>query len=99
MLKKWIAILAVFGCFQTQIFAQISDSFTDGDFTANPVWSGNTADWVVNASNQLQSNNTVANAAYYLSTPNALATSAQWEFYAKLAFNTSSANYVDVFLT
>lgn len=27
--------------------AQISDSFTDGDFTANPVWSGDTGSWIV----------------------------------------------------
>ena len=70
-----------------------------GILLANPAWSGGTSDFVVNSSLQLQSNNTVANSNYFLSTPNSLATSAQWEMYIQLAFNPSSANYVDVYLT
>ncbi len=80
-------------------FSQFTDNFNDGDFTTNPAWIGNTADWTVNPSQQLQSNNTVANSAYYLSTASTLATMAEWEFFVQLTFNTSSANYVDVFLT
>ena len=53
----------------------------------------------MNAALQLQSNNTVVNGAYYLSTASTKATTAQWDFYSQLTFNTSSANYVDVFLT
>lgn len=79
--------------------AQFTDNFTDGDFSNNPTWIGNTADWTVNTSFQLQSNNTVANSGFYLSTPSTQATTAQWEFFCQLTFNTSSANYVDVFLT
>ena len=79
--------------------AQFSDNFNDGDFTANPVWTGNTADWIVNTSLQLQSNNTVANSSFYLSTASSLAISAHWELYVQLDFNTSSANYADIFLT
>src|SRR4051812_19509002 len=79
--------------------AQFTDNFNDGNFTANPTWVGNTADWIVNPTFQLQSNNTVVNGSFYLSTANTLATSAEWEFYCQLTFNPSSANYVDVFLT
>ena len=79
--------------------AQLSENFNDGDFTGNPAWSGGTSDFIVNSSLQLQSNNTVANSNYFLSTPNSLATSAQWELYIQLAFNPSSANYVDIYLT
>lgn len=78
--------------------AQISENFTDGNFTDNPVWIGNTNDFII-TNNQLQSNNSVANSSYYLSTANTLATAAQWDFYANLKFATSSTNYVDVFLT
>src|SRR6185437_12272208 len=78
--------------------AQLSENFNDGDFTGNPAWSGGTSDFIVNSSLQLQSNNTVANRTYFLSTPNSLATSVQWEMYIQLAFNPSSANYVDVYL-
>ena len=79
--------------------AQVTENFNDGDFTANPLWTGSASDWIVNTSFQLQSNNTVANSSFYISTANTLATEAQWEFYTKLSFNTSSANYTDIFLT
>jgi hypothetical protein len=79
--------------------AQFSDNFNDGDFTTSPAWVGGISDWIVNPSFQLQSNNLVANSQYYLSTPSTLSTSTQWEFYAKIDFNPSSANYVDVYLT
>ncbi len=81
------------------LFAQLNENFTDGNFTANPSWAGNTADWIVNSAKQLQSNNLAANSSFYLSTPNNLATQTQWEFYVNLQFNTSSANYVDVYIT
>ena len=79
--------------------AQFSDNFSDGDFTNNPTWTGNTADFIVNAAQQLQSNNTIPNAGFYLSTSNTLASTAEWTFTVNLTFNPSNANYVDVFLT
>ena len=48
---------------------------------------------------QLQSNNTTANSSFYLSTQNELAAGAQWEFWVQIAFNPSSANYIDAYLT
>ena len=85
--------------FSTVSQAQFTESFTDGNFTANPTWIGDASDWIINSSFQLQSNDTIANDVFYLSTANTLATSAEWDLYLKLAFNTSSANYVDIYLT
>lgn len=79
--------------------AQWRDDFSDGNHSASPAWTGNTTSWIVNGSGQLQSNNTTEGSTFYLSTASALATSAQWELYLRLAFNTSSQNYVDLFLT
>ncbi len=79
--------------------AQLTEIFSDGNFTDNPAWTGGATDFTVNTSQQLQSNNTTANSTYYLSTVNTLATTAQWDFYVKLEFATSSANYTDIFLT
>src|SRR5947209_2127487 len=79
--------------------AQLIEDFSDGDFSAAPSWRGSYADWTINAALQLQSSNTVPNSSFYLSTASVLATSAQWEVYVNLAFNTSSANYTDIFLT
>lgn len=78
--------------------AQVSESFTDGNYTANPIWSGSAGSWIVNASGQLQSSNTVANSSFYLSTASTLAVNSQWEFYVRINFNTSSLNYTDVYL-
>ncbi|MEO9144208.1 MAG: lamin tail domain-containing protein [Ginsengibacter sp.] len=78
---------------------QLSENFNDGNFTGNPVWIGNTEDFIVNSSLQLQSNNTGANSSFYLSTANENAMATQWEFFLQINFNPSSANYVDVYLT
>ncbi|MEO8109017.1 MAG: lamin tail domain-containing protein [Ginsengibacter sp.] len=78
--------------------AQLSEDFTDGDFTNNPAWIGGAQDFLVNGSFQLQSNNTLASSTYYISTANSLANNAEWNFYVQIAFNPSSANYIDVYL-
>jgi hypothetical protein len=79
--------------------AQLNETFADGNFTANPAWLGVAADWIVNPSFQLQSNNIVANSTFYLSTASTMATTTQWDFYCNLTFATSGANYADVYLT
>lgn len=79
--------------------AQFTDNFNDGNFTANPTWAGSTADFIVNPSLQLQSNNMTVNSNFYLSTASTKATVAQWDFYSQFTFNTSGTNYTDVYLT
>ena len=98
-MKKITFILVTFIFCISISHAQLNETFADGNFTTNPAWIGSTADWLVNPSLQLQSNNLVANSTYYLSTTSTMATTAQWDFYCNLTFNTSSTNYADVFLT
>ena len=66
----------------SQLFSQISDDFSDGNFTANPVWSGTTGDYQINGSFQLQLNNSIA-ATSYLSSPHGLATldNKEWKLF------------------
>ncbi len=78
-------------------FCQVSDDFSDGDFTNNPTWSGDDALFSVNGDFELQSQN-ASGGTYYLSTPSTLASDAQWEFFINLKFATSGANYVDIYL-
>ena len=69
------------------VTAQVTDNFTDGDFTAAPAWSGDASEFIVNASQQLQLNNTIAGASY-LSTasPGSSIDNFQWSFYIKQSF-------------
>ncbi len=98
MIKNFVVCFCICLCLSLVSHAQFSDNFNDGDFTSNPVWSGSTNDFIINSSLQLQSNDTIANDNFYLTTPSTFATVAQWEMYIQIAFNPSSANYIDVYL-
>lgn len=81
-------------------FGQITEDFSDGDFSSNPTWSGTTADYIINPSFELQLNNSIAGTSY-LSTAHGLATldSKEWSFWTKQSFSPSSGNYGRVYLT
>jgi hypothetical protein len=85
---------------KTFAFGQVTEDFADGDFSTNPTWNGSTADYIVNSSQQLQLNNTIA-ATSYLSIPHQLTTLSgkEWRFYIKQSFAGSGSNYGRVFLT
>lgn len=95
MIKKGILLFSIF-VISHFVSAQFTDNFTDGDFTANPVWSGDVALFSA-ATNELNSQNPGAG-FYYLSTPSTFALNGQWNFYFNLKFSTSGANFVDVYL-
>ncbi|MCB0813828.1 MAG: hypothetical protein KDB87_11810, partial [Flavobacteriales bacterium] len=79
--------------------AQFSDDFSDGEFTTNPTWDGDAAVFTVNASQQLQLNNTVA-ATSQLRSPNAMVTlgDMEWRVRVKQTFAPSSSNFGRVYL-
>ncbi|MFT6997545.1 MAG: hypothetical protein ACJAQ4_001299, partial [Cryomorphaceae bacterium] len=92
----------VFACFiflaNLTVSAQVSDDFSDGEFTNNPVWNGSTASFTVD-NEVLRSNVDPGDLLinYYLSTENNLINDVQWEFWINLDFATSGANYVDIY--
>lgn len=96
-MKRIYVTLALLFCI-TILNAQINDSFTDGDYTVNPTWTVSAVSDFTVVSGQLKSTNVTPNFNFYISTTNTLAVNCQWEFYINLQFNTSSANYVDVYL-
>ncbi|MBF9223671.1 lamin tail domain-containing protein [Hymenobacter ruricola] len=78
--------------------AQLRDDFSDGNFTANPVWTGDATGFQV-ATQQLQSNGpAVTTTQIALSTPCQATTGTVWEFWANLKLATSSGNLADVWL-
>lgn len=97
-MKHFFLFVAILTNYNT--FSQIIDDFNDGDFTTNPVWSGTDADYLVNASFELQLENTVA-ATSYLSTPHTLSNldDKEWRFHVRQSFSPSSSNFGRVYLT
>lgn len=97
MLKGWNQLLVAFCiCFHFFAFGQVNDDFSDGDFTANPAWSGDASLFIVN-SGMLQSQSPSA-ATYYLSTPSTISTNAEWSFYFDFRLATSGSNYSKFYL-
>lgn len=78
--------------------AQINESFSDGNFTQNPKWIGSQSSWIVNNQFQLQSEDSILNNVFYLTTENTKALNTSWTFTCQLNFNPSGLNYADIYL-
>ncbi|WP_350414430.1 lamin tail domain-containing protein [Pontibacter populi] len=78
--------------------AQLQETFSDGNFTQNPTWTGDAGSFIVNAQNQLQSNGpAVTGTTLQLVTPSQAIVGTTWEFWANLKLATSATNYTDVY--
>lgn len=95
--KTLFLLLALTGSFLL-LPAQINDNFGDGDFTANPTWSGDNADFIVNASFQLQLNTAAADTSS-LAFANPFATNCEWQFWSRMNFSPSDNNNLRYYLT
>lgn len=90
--------LLLFAFLPLMTFAQLNESFTDGNFTTGPVWSGTTDKYIVNESQQLQLSATEAGTSW-LSTPfTASGGNMEWRFWIRLAFSPSGSNFSEVYL-
>jgi hypothetical protein len=99
-MKYFLAYFTLITCFVCR--AQFTENFSDEDFNFNPVWEGDDSVFMVTdiaGNKQLQSNKQLPNTTFYLVTPSHTLLEGQWDFYVNLRFNTSSANYVDIYLT
>jgi hypothetical protein len=83
--------------FPVLVFAQVSDDFSDGNFTENPVWTGDQNKFIINDNFQLQLLDTAAGTAQ-LSTANLHTGESEWRCYIRLAFSPSSNNYARFYL-
>ncbi len=96
-MTKILLTLSLIFTLVTLNYSQFTDNFVDGNFTANPVWSGNTSDFVVTA-NELQLNAPSVSSNKSLSTSSQAINNATWEFKVRMGFNPSSSNYARVYL-
>lgn len=78
--------------------AQFVDNFSDGNLSQNPSWQGDSTHFIVNSQGQLQLAAPAASTRGVLATRSNAIHLASWEWWMRLDFNPSSANYVDVYL-
>jgi hypothetical protein len=87
------------------LLAQITEDFSDGDFTRDPVWYGDTANFKISYSTAVP---VAQHPALQLEAPqagissmavfNQSAGELEWHFWIKLSLNTSSGNFARVYL-
>ncbi len=95
---KKILLIIVFIALIISLHAQVYDSFSDGNISENPAWFGDTNDFVVNNSGELQLNAS-ASGTKYLSTASQTFGTMEWQFRIKLNFSPSDNNYCRFYLS
>ncbi|MCC6817271.1 MAG: lamin tail domain-containing protein [Bacteroidia bacterium] len=93
-MRVWIVCLMFFS---RVVSAQIWDDFTDGDLNFSPTWQGMLTEFK-DSNSMLISHSTLPNSSFYISLLSKTYEEMSWRFKGRLAFNTSSTNYVDFFL-
>lgn len=81
----------------TAVQAQITDNFSDGNFSANPGWEGSTANFIVNVSGELQLNAPDAGNST-LAVAGNITDSTIWTLDFRMAFAPSPSNLLRIYL-
>jgi hypothetical protein len=100
-MMKTILLLNICLFISLPVFSQITDDFSDGDFTNNPEWLGQTEKFAVqNETLQLLDENAGSSNTAYLYTPAPTSTNelTTWEFLVRLEFAPSGSNFARVYL-
>ncbi|MEQ9440480.1 MAG: lamin tail domain-containing protein [Cyclobacteriaceae bacterium] len=84
-------------CILQSAIGQVSDDFSDENFTANPAWVGDDAKFEVLAG-RLHLNDALATGEAYLSTGSQAIADAEWRFSLEITENPSTSNYTSVYL-
>lgn len=79
-------------------YGQLADDFSDGNFTAKPLWQGQQNAFLVNQLKQLQTKLSANAQSVSLVSANALALNVKWEFKVQMNFDPSSSNQARIYL-
>jgi hypothetical protein len=93
--KRLCLLLLMMICLSAR--AQFVDDFSDGDFTNNPEWFGQTDRFIVD-NGRLRLNAPAVAATSYLTTNSQAIENGVWEFFIRLDFNPSGTNLARVYL-
>jgi hypothetical protein len=80
-----------------QGFAQFSDDFSDGNFTHNPTWTGDTDLFRID-NFMLRLNSSGDNDSSFLLTESFVVQNTEWNFWLRLAFTPSDNNHPKIYL-
>jgi hypothetical protein len=97
-MKTFYSCIVCIICVSCIARAQVVDDFSDGNFTNNPAWTGDTAQFEINTANQLHLRSSGSDTSV-LVTRNSRMKNTEWNFWMKLSFNTSSNNHARIYLT
>ncbi|XOV92748.1 MAG: lamin tail domain-containing protein [Bacteroidota bacterium] len=91
-LQLWICLSVV-----NLGLAQVFDDFSDGDFTVDPIWNGDQADFEINSNGELHLSAPIAGVSH-MATESTLFDKIVWEFFIRIEFNPSSSNLAKIYL-
>ncbi len=77
---------------------QFTDAFTDGDFSNNPTWQGEEANFEVDANDALRLNAPAVTDKSFLYTSSIAIDTASWQCYVRMEFNPSASNKARIYL-
>ncbi|MEK6480664.1 lamin tail domain-containing protein [Catalinimonas sp. 4WD22] len=97
-MKKLFAYIFLCICTYGSIQAQFTDDFSDGNFSSNPSWQGNTDKFEVDGLQKLHLNAPAESSQAYLSTRSEAIGVSEWSWYCEISENPSSTNYLKVYL-
>jgi hypothetical protein len=96
-LQRLFLLISVL-CSPLTSLAQVSETFSDMNFSHNPEWFGDINQFTISDKGQLQLKSEGAGNSY-LSTINSCINNTEWQFYIRLPFSPSANNNARVYLT
>lgn len=94
-MRTSVLFFSLFAVFN--LYPQFFDSFTDGDFTANPAWTGTVQNFRVNELFQLQSRAPQSSTSWLFTESEAIE-NAFWECHFIIDFTTSASNFACMYI-
>lgn len=98
ILLAFVALLSPTWWAGAEATAQVTDNFSDGNFTVSPTWTGNQADFIVNPAGELQLNSSGTGPSYLKLSNTQPVKNCEWSFGIHLNFSPSSSNHARVYL-
>lgn len=98
MKKAKLLIITILLLLGKNAAGQFYDDFSDGNYSENPTWEGDTASFVVNSFYQLQLNAAEGGTAKLAMDGDFFGEEMEWRMSVKLAFAPSGSNFAKVYL-